>query len=79
MKKLLESHDRCGMTPLMISSQNGNNNIISILIQSGGKVNAQSLSTQKTALMFATFHGHLSTVQLLGNLYSICILFLCTQ
>lgn len=67
IKKLLTSHDRAGLTPLMIAAQNGNNNILSILLQSGTPVNGKSPSSQKTALMLAAFHGHLSTVQLLDR------------
>jgi ankyrin repeat protein len=67
VKKLLTSHDRSGLTPLMIAAQNGNSNILSILIQSGAQVNAKSLSTNKSALMFAAFHGHLSVVQILDR------------
>ncbi|CAG7727822.1 unnamed protein product [Allacma fusca] len=67
VKKLLASHDRSGLSPLMIAAQNGNSNVLSILLQSGAQVNAKSLSTIKTPLMFAAFHGHLSVVQILDR------------
>ncbi|GFQ74019.1 ankyrin repeat and SAM domain-containing protein 6 [Trichonephila clavata] len=59
----ISSHD--GMTPLMLASMLGCNNIVNILISSGAKLDAQDLENGWTALMYAIFHRRSQTVELL--------------
>ncbi|XP_055939713.1 ankyrin repeat and SAM domain-containing protein 6-like isoform X2 [Argiope bruennichi] len=56
-------HD--GMTPLMLAAMLGYNNIINLLICSGGKLDSQDLENGWTALMYAIFHRRSQTVELL--------------
>ncbi|GFT78830.1 ankyrin repeat and SAM domain-containing protein 6 [Nephila pilipes] len=59
----ISSHD--GMTPLMLASMLGYNNIVNILISCGAKLDAQDLENGWTALMYAIFHRRSQTVMLL--------------
>ncbi|GIY23979.1 ankyrin repeat and SAM domain-containing protein 6 [Caerostris extrusa] len=45
-----------GMTPLMLASMLGYNNIINVLISNGAKLDAQDFENGWTALMYAVFH-----------------------
>ncbi|GFY38185.1 ankyrin repeat and SAM domain-containing protein 6 [Trichonephila inaurata madagascariensis] len=59
----ISSHD--GMTPLMLASMLGYNNIVNILLSSSAKLDAQDLENGWTALMYAIFHRRSQTVELL--------------
>ncbi|GIX91368.1 ankyrin repeat and SAM domain-containing protein 6 [Caerostris darwini] len=54
-----------GMTPLMLASMLGYNNIINVLISNGAKLDAQDFENGWTALMYAVFHRRSQTVELL--------------
>jgi ankyrin repeat protein len=53
------------MTAFMWASQNGNQEIVRLLLQRGALVNAMRALCGRTPLMFASKNGHVATVRLL--------------
>ncbi|KAG8178022.1 hypothetical protein JTE90_011652 [Oedothorax gibbosus] len=64
-----------GITPLMLASMLGQNNIINLLTSNGANLDAQDIENGWTALMYAVFHGHADSVQILlekGAAFDVC-------
>jgi ankyrin repeat protein len=67
LRRLLESHDTSGMTPLMIACHNGSTEMVKTLLDSGAAVNQTTLTTKRTALMFACMQGNIYLLSALQN------------
>ena len=52
------------MSPLWIASQQGNVDIVKVLIEAGGNVNQQA-NNKATPILMASFAGHTEVVRLL--------------
>lgn len=60
----VDSPDKFGLSPLMITAQRGYVDVARVLLETGADVNFQS-SSGKTALMMACFSGNVEVAQLL--------------
>ncbi|CAL8102837.1 unnamed protein product [Orchesella dallaii] len=67
LKRLLGSHDRNGMTPLMVACHNGNFTIAKMLLSCGSRVNDASTGIKRSSLMFACIMAKFNIVQLLDQ------------
>jgi len=59
-----ESYNK-NYTPLLIASKNGNEKIVSLLLEKKANINYKTKNNQETALILAAANGHLSVVKIL--------------
>lgn len=67
IKQILKARDRNGMTALMVACQMGNVTIAEKLILAGSDVNAFSINSFRTPLIFASIMGRENIVILLDK------------
>jgi ankyrin repeat protein len=61
----IDKRDVDGNTALMLAANNGNYEVVNLLITAGADIDARSFDTGETALLYAAHNQHFKTFQLL--------------